>query len=170
MMINPDLVSPCGLYCGVCAIYIAHRDNNVKLKEGLVRLYKGGTPGKGTLPNSESLSVEDIRCRGCLSDERFMHCQQCEDQGLHNNGKATPDVINAMSFLASISIIFPWLSAKRLFCGPFRTGERLALKNGFKMKKPAIFALNAAIRSSGALQNVISVKRSWIIFQFGIYI
>ena len=66
MATNPDLISPCGLYCGVCAIYIAHRDNNIKLKERLVNLYKGGTPGKGTLPNSEALSVEDIRCRGCL--------------------------------------------------------------------------------------------------------
>ena len=54
MKINPDFASPCGLYCGVCAIYIAHRDNNQKLKEGLVRLYKRGTAGKGTLPNSES--------------------------------------------------------------------------------------------------------------------
>ena len=78
MATNPDFLSPCGLYCGVCAIYIAYRDNNVKLKERLVNLYKGGTPGKGTLPNSESLTVEDIRCRGCLSDDQFMHCRQCE--------------------------------------------------------------------------------------------
>ena len=28
--VNPDLISPFGLYCGVCAIYIAHRDNNEK--------------------------------------------------------------------------------------------------------------------------------------------
>ena len=33
MMINPNFVSPCGLYCGVCAIYISHRDNNQKFKE-----------------------------------------------------------------------------------------------------------------------------------------
>jgi len=33
MTVNPDLVSPCGLYCGVCAIYIAHRENNQKFKE-----------------------------------------------------------------------------------------------------------------------------------------
>ena len=61
MQINPDLVSPCGLYCGVCAIYIAHRDNNQKFKERLVTLYKGGVPGKGMLPNCENLSIEDIR-------------------------------------------------------------------------------------------------------------
>jgi len=78
MKINPDFISPCGLYCGVCAIYFAHRDHNQKLKERLVNLYKGGVPGKGTLPNSENLSIEDIRCRGCLSDETFMHCRQCE--------------------------------------------------------------------------------------------
>ncbi len=78
MKINPDFISPCGLYCGVCAIYIAHRDNNPKLKERLVDLYKGGVPGMGTLPNSENLSAEDIRCQGCLSNDQFMHCKQCE--------------------------------------------------------------------------------------------
>ncbi len=67
MKINPDFVAPCGLYCGVCAIYIAHRDNNQKFKEWLVNLYKGEVLGKGTLPNSENLSAQDIRCNGCLS-------------------------------------------------------------------------------------------------------
>ena len=78
MITNSDLVSPCGLYCGVCAIYIAHRDSNYKLKERLVNLYKGKVPDKGRLPNSEKLSIVDIKCRGCLSDELFMHCRQCE--------------------------------------------------------------------------------------------
>ena len=78
MKINPDFVSPCGLYCGVCAIHIAHRDNNQKFKERLVNLYKGGVAGKGTLPNSENLTTDDIRCQGCLSDDRFLHCNQCE--------------------------------------------------------------------------------------------
>ncbi len=78
MKINPAFISPCGLYCGVCAIYIADRDNNEKFKEGLVGLYKGKVPGKGTLPNSENMSARDIQCRGCLSDDLFMHCRQCE--------------------------------------------------------------------------------------------
>ncbi|MCD4723126.1 MAG: DUF3795 domain-containing protein [Desulfobacula sp.] len=78
MKINPNFISPCGLYCGVCAIYIAHRDNNQKFKERLVGLYKGGVHGKGTLPNSETLSTENIRCHGCLSDDLFMHCKQFE--------------------------------------------------------------------------------------------
>ncbi|MDD5206577.1 MAG: DUF3795 domain-containing protein [Desulfobacterales bacterium] len=76
--VNPDLIAPCGLYCGVCAIYIAGRDNNLKFKERLVNLYKGNVSGKGTLPNSQNLSTEDIQCRGCLSDQLFMHCRQCD--------------------------------------------------------------------------------------------
>jgi hypothetical protein len=75
---KPEFASPCGLYCGVCAIHIADRDSNEKFKERLVNLYKGGVPGKGTLPNSENLTTADIHCGGCLSDDLFMHCKQCE--------------------------------------------------------------------------------------------
>lgn len=78
MKINPEFISPCGLYCGVCAIYMAHRDHNQKFKERLVKVYKGEVPGKGSLPDSENLSTEDIRCQGCLSDVLFMHCRHCE--------------------------------------------------------------------------------------------
>jgi hypothetical protein len=78
MKINPDFVSPCGLYCGVCAIYIAHRDDNEKLKQGLVKLYQGKTEGKGRLPGSGDLSVEDIQCSGCLSEKPFVHCLRCD--------------------------------------------------------------------------------------------
>ena len=78
MNYNPDFASPCGLYCGVCAIHIADRDNNEKFKERLVNLYKGGVPGKGTLPNSENMTTANIHCKGCLSDDLFMHCKQCE--------------------------------------------------------------------------------------------
>jgi hypothetical protein len=36
-------------------------------------------------------------------------------------------------------------------CGLFRIGVRLVLKSGFKMKRPAISVLSAAINFSGAL-------------------
>jgi hypothetical protein len=61
------------------------------------------------------------------------------------------DAINAISFLVSILKNFPWPLAKRLFCGLFHIGERLELKNGFKMRRLAIFVLSAAIKFSGAL-------------------
>jgi len=72
--------------------------------------------------------------------------------------KVTPDVINAMNFLVSILKIFQWLLAKRLFYGLFRIGESLVLKNRLKMKKPAIFVLNVAIKFSVVWKNAISVK------------
>ena len=30
------------------------------------------------LPDSESLSTEDIQCRGCLSDSPFKYCMRCD--------------------------------------------------------------------------------------------
>jgi hypothetical protein len=78
MQINPDFLAPCGLYCGVCAIHIAGRDNNQKFKESLVKLYQGGVPGKGTLPGSDKLTPESIHCQGCLSGDPFVYCRQCE--------------------------------------------------------------------------------------------
>ncbi|MBN2332984.1 MAG: DUF3795 domain-containing protein [Deltaproteobacteria bacterium] len=60
---NKELLAPCGLYCGVCGIYLASRDNNQKLKEKLAGAY-GVTP-------------EQVACSGCLSDNRFGYCQTC---------------------------------------------------------------------------------------------
>lgn len=61
--IEKELLAPCGLYCGVCAVFMANRDDNTKFKERLTEVYHVG--------------VEEIRCRGCLSDERFFYCLTC---------------------------------------------------------------------------------------------
>ncbi len=71
MEINKDYIAPCGLYCGVCGILYATLENNVKFKERLLGVYKG------KLPDRENLSVEDIHCKGCLSDEPFYFCREC---------------------------------------------------------------------------------------------
>ena len=112
MKVNPDFVAPCGLYCGVCAIYIAHRDNNQKFKDSLVRLYKRKVLGKGTLPNSENLSTEDIRCHGCLSDDLFMHCKQCEIRDCTQE-KGYTGCHECDEFPLSILKTFRWLLEKR---------------------------------------------------------
>lgn len=57
------LAAPCGLYCGVCAVLIAHRDNNIKFKERLTGVY--------------GVTVDEIKCQGCLSDELFVYCLTC---------------------------------------------------------------------------------------------
>lgn len=63
MPVNPALLAPCGLYCGVCGVYIAHRDGNEKFKERLATVY--------------GVEPKDVRCRGCLSDEPFGYCRLC---------------------------------------------------------------------------------------------
>ena len=62
--IDKALLAPCGLYCGVCAIRIAYRDNNLKFKQVLTKVY-------GT-------KAEKIECTGCISDGViFGFCQTC---------------------------------------------------------------------------------------------
>ena len=65
--IKKELLAPCGLYCGVCSIYIADRDNNLKFKEKLVNLYKAFVK-----------TTDEIACSGCMSDGTiFSFCQRC---------------------------------------------------------------------------------------------
>lgn len=64
MEVEKELLAPCGLYCGVCAVLIAHRDGNEKFKERLLGVYGLG-------------STEEVRCKGCLSDDRFLYCEVC---------------------------------------------------------------------------------------------
>jgi len=92
------LAAPCGLYCGVCAILIAHRDNNTKFKEKLTTVYGVG--------------VEDIQCEGCLSDKLFKYCRTCQ-LGLVRPRKRSRDVINAMIFLVCLLKIFHFLSVRK---------------------------------------------------------
>ena len=71
MAANHDLMAPCGLYCGVCGVYLATRDNNVKLKGILAGVYRGKLPG------SENLTPEQVTCWGCLSGQTWGHCTGC---------------------------------------------------------------------------------------------
>lgn len=65
--LKKELLAPCGLWCGVCSIYIAHRDNNTKFKEKLLPVYR-----------AFAKDVEDIACTGCLSDGIvFPVCRAC---------------------------------------------------------------------------------------------
>jgi len=145
MTTNPDFIPPCGLYCGVCAIYIAALDNNTKLKKRLVNLYEVGTPAKGTLPNSESLAVEDIHCRGACQ-MIFLCIANNVRSGPAPKKEVTQVVTSAMIFHASTLIIFQWPWARRSFCAPSRIDENLEQKNGFETKRLGIYAQSAVIR------------------------
>jgi len=85
-----ELVPPCGLYCGVCGVFIAHRDDNHKFKERLAEVYR--------------VAPDEVRCRGCDSDELFFYCQTCPIkectakkgiEGCHQCGDFPCDIIDA---------------------------------------------------------------------------
>ena len=58
-----NLVAPCGIYCGICPIYIADKGNHIHLKEVLAAEFK--------------IAVNEIKCDGCLSDNPFVNCSTC---------------------------------------------------------------------------------------------
>jgi len=63
-MKREDLVSPCGLYCGVCGIYQAGMNNDTGLRDKLAKAY--------------GLQVEEVACKGCKSDMVFKFCRICK--------------------------------------------------------------------------------------------
>ncbi len=66
--VKKELLAPCGLYCGVCRIYQAHRDNNLEFKKDVLP----------TLKDYGAKTVDDIACTGCLSDGVIFHfCRTC---------------------------------------------------------------------------------------------
>jgi len=61
------LMAPCGLYCGVCGVYISTRDDSEKFRARLGELY--GTP------------AEETRCYGCMQPDPpallYAYCRSC---------------------------------------------------------------------------------------------
>ena len=62
-MYAKELVSPCGLYCGVCGIRKATMEQDRELKEKLSKVY--------------GVSTSEIHCHGCRSDQVFVYCRSC---------------------------------------------------------------------------------------------
>ena len=71
MTIKKEFLAPCGLYCGVCGVYYATRDNNDKFLEKLLGFYQSKIAGL------ESLTIENLKCNGCLSDKTSFFCSAC---------------------------------------------------------------------------------------------
>ena len=57
-------VDPCGIYPGICPIYIAAKDKHSRLKQ--------------ILASELNVSVREIRCNGCLSKNPFIKCHECK--------------------------------------------------------------------------------------------
>jgi hypothetical protein len=57
-------VGICGIFCGTCPYYLAHR--------------KGDHTEMEKLSRESGLPVEEICCDGCLSDRLFLPCKECK--------------------------------------------------------------------------------------------
>jgi hypothetical protein len=99
MEVEKELLAPCGLYCGVCAVRMAHRDNNLKLKELLAPVY--------------GVSPEQVRCRGCLSDEVFSFCTDCRIKTC-NQEKGYDGCHQCSDFPCEIIENFPYAIARKV--------------------------------------------------------
>lgn len=66
-----EFAAPCGLYCGVCRLQQATRDDDLATLGRLARVY-----GR-RLPELTPLTAEDLLCDGCLSERRSKLCRQC---------------------------------------------------------------------------------------------
>lgn len=83
---NKDLMAPCGLYCGLCGVYIATRDNNEKFKTVMGNLY--GTPPDQTEclgcmqpdpPDNLYGFCKMCPIRDCVKAKGFYSCHQCDE-------------------------------------------------------------------------------------------
>ncbi len=80
------LLAPCGLYCGVCGVYIATRDHNEKFKAILGKLY-GSKPEvtaykgcmQGEPPELLYGFCNTCPIRDCVKGKGFYSCHQCKD-------------------------------------------------------------------------------------------
>jgi len=62
-MIDKNLLSPCGLYCGVCGIRTA---------------YLSGNPGfMASIAKGFGVTQEEVKCDGCHSNNTFIQCKTC---------------------------------------------------------------------------------------------
>jgi len=85
-----QLMAPCGLYCGVCGVYIATRDKNDKFKAALGNLY--GTPPEETEcigcmqsdpPEKLYVFCKICEIRDCVKSKKFYSCHQCDQWPCH---------------------------------------------------------------------------------------
>jgi hypothetical protein len=63
MAVKKEYLSPCGMYCSVCAVRAADRDNNQGLKEMLAPIFM--------------TKCEQIACEGCRSEKPFQFARNC---------------------------------------------------------------------------------------------
>jgi hypothetical protein len=70
-------IAICGLNCSSCAVFIATKNNDDKLREKTAKEWTQRYVASNR--NRPPLKPEEINCRGCLSaGPVYFHCLKCE--------------------------------------------------------------------------------------------
>jgi hypothetical protein len=69
--VHSEYIAPCGLYCGVCRIRYATEENDLNYLKRLAKIYAR------RFPEIALASPDELWCDGCLSERRFVFCQEC---------------------------------------------------------------------------------------------
>ncbi len=144
---NRDLMAPCGLYCGICGVYLATRDGNEKFKAIMGNLY-GAKP-------------EETECLGCMQPEPakkiYGYCKTCtirncvksrEFYSCHQCGEWPCDRIEKFAFATGVRAMKRTIPVWRKKVAGRGETSRAAL-NGLDRSAHATTALCAASRFSG---------------------
>ena len=98
MNVKKEYLSPCGMYCGVCTIIAADRDNDQELKTKLASIF-------GTIP-------EQITCKGCRSEKTFQFAGSCAIRACAD-GKHLEGCYQCENFPSDHFKTFPFEIAKK---------------------------------------------------------
>ena len=82
MSVNKEYLSPCGMYCSVCAVRAADRDDDQELREVLAPIF-GTQPEQVACAGCQSAETSQFAkacaIRVCAGERRLEGCHQCRD-------------------------------------------------------------------------------------------
>ena len=104
MSVKKEYLSPCGMYCSVCAVRAADRANDQELK-GMLAQFFGTKPEQVACEGCRSKKTfqfaKACAIRACADEKRLESCNQCKDFPC-DHFRAFPFEISKQQMLAAL--------------------------------------------------------------------
>lgn len=120
MEIQRELVAPCGLYCGACAIRGAYLSDDPAFKEKVAAGY--------------GVKAEDLTCEGCLSETPFLYCRTCSIKSCAKE-KGYDGCFQCNDFPCSLVEAFPFPAGKAVILATVPEWKRLGTEKWVEAQK-----------------------------------
>ena len=153
-MIDEAFLAPCGRYCGICGIYYATRDDNFKFLGKLLRFYQSAIAG------IDHLTIEDLKRRGCLSDQISFFCRICAIKKCTRR-KDIAGCQQCGEFPCTHIENFPVPVGKKVILVQFPIGGIMGRSNGWPRRSFDMSALPAGISYSAGRSVAKSAGGAW---------